>query len=71
MLRWAVIFLIISIVAGAFGLANVSQVARRISFVLFGLFFAGFLVLLVIALVVAGAMSAPFVAPPTLLASLR
>ncbi|OYX14120.1 MAG: DUF1328 domain-containing protein [Rhizobiales bacterium 32-66-8] len=38
MLKYAVIFLIISMLAGAFGFMNVSALARRISFVLFGIF---------------------------------
>ena len=52
MLNWAIVFLVISLVAGAFGLANISDLTRKISFVLFGLFFLGFLVLLGIALFV-------------------
>jgi uncharacterized membrane protein YtjA (UPF0391 family) len=52
MLRWAIIFLIISLIAGGFGFANVSGFARKISFILFGLFFLGFLVLLGFALLV-------------------
>jgi len=39
MLKYAVIFLIISFIAGALGLVNVSTVARRISMILFALFF--------------------------------
>lgn len=39
MFKFAVIFLIVSLVAGAIGLTNVSQVARRISMALFALFF--------------------------------
>jgi uncharacterized membrane protein YtjA (UPF0391 family) len=39
MLRFAIIFLIISLVAGALGLVNISTVARRISMFLFALFF--------------------------------
>jgi uncharacterized membrane protein YtjA (UPF0391 family) len=39
MFKFAVIFLIISILAGAVGLTNVSQMARRVSMVLFALFF--------------------------------
>ena len=39
MLRFAIIFLIISLIAGALGLVNISTVARRISMVLFALFF--------------------------------
>ncbi|MFL4977624.1 MAG: DUF1328 family protein [Xanthobacteraceae bacterium] len=39
MLRFAIIFLIISLIAGALGLVNISTVARRISMFLFALFF--------------------------------
>jgi uncharacterized membrane protein YtjA (UPF0391 family) len=39
MLKFAVIFLIISLVAGAFGLVNISDIARRISMILFAIFF--------------------------------
>ena len=39
MLRFAIIFLIISLIAGALGLVNISTVARRISMVLFAVFF--------------------------------
>ena len=39
MLKFAVIFLIISLVAGALGLITISTVARRISMFLFALFF--------------------------------
>ena len=39
MLKFAIIFLIISLVAGAFGLVNVSDIARRISMILFAIFF--------------------------------
>jgi uncharacterized membrane protein YtjA (UPF0391 family) len=38
MLKYAVIFLVISIIAGALGFMNISALARRISLVLFGLF---------------------------------
>jgi len=38
-LKFAVIFLIISLVAGALGLITISTVARRISMFLFALFF--------------------------------
>lgn len=47
MLKYAVIFLILSLVAGAMGFITVSQLARRISLVLFGVF-------LLMALVVVG-----------------
>ena len=38
MLKYAVIFLIISVIAGALGFMNISALARRISLILFGLF---------------------------------
>lgn len=38
MLKYAVIFLVISIIAGALGFMNISALARRISLVLFGIF---------------------------------
>jgi uncharacterized membrane protein YtjA (UPF0391 family) len=39
MLRLAIIFLIIALIAGALGLVDISTVARRISMALFALFF--------------------------------
>ena len=39
MLRYAIIFFIISLIAGALGLVTVSTIARRISIFLFALFF--------------------------------
>jgi uncharacterized membrane protein YtjA (UPF0391 family) len=39
MFRLAIIFLVISLIAGALGLVNISTVARRISMVLFAIFF--------------------------------
>lgn len=59
MLRYAVIFLVISLLAGGIGLTGVSALARRISFVLFGLFFLGFLALVGLALLVDKAMTVP------------
>ena len=46
MFKWAVLFLIISLTAGAIGLTGISVFARRIAMVLFALFFLGFLALL-------------------------
>jgi uncharacterized membrane protein YtjA (UPF0391 family) len=46
MFKFAAIFLIISLIAGAAGLTNISTVARRVSMVLFAVFFLGFLALL-------------------------
>ena len=39
MLKYAIIFLIISLIAGALGLTNVQFISRRISMVLFAIFF--------------------------------
>lgn len=40
MLKYAIFFLIVSMLAGAMGFMNISAVARRISLVLFGVFLA-------------------------------
>jgi len=64
MLRYAIIFLILSLVAGAFGLTNISALAKRISLILFALFFIGFLIVLGFAWLVAGAI-APSPSPAT------
>jgi uncharacterized membrane protein YtjA (UPF0391 family) len=45
MLKYAIVFLIISLIAGALGLTNVSQLAKRVSLVLFALFLLAFLAL--------------------------
>jgi uncharacterized membrane protein YtjA (UPF0391 family) len=55
-LRYAIIFLIISLVAGAFGLTNISVIAKRISLILFGIFFIIFLIVLGIALLLGEAL---------------
>lgn len=57
MLRWAIISLIISLIAGGLGFTNISVFAKKISLILFGLFFLGFLLLLGFAWLVAGAVS--------------
>ncbi|RAI39211.1 DUF1328 family protein [Rhodoplanes roseus] len=46
MLKYAILLLVVSLIAGAIGLTNVSRIAKRISMVLFALFFLGFLALL-------------------------
>jgi uncharacterized membrane protein YtjA (UPF0391 family) len=56
MFKYAVIFLIISLIAGALGLTNISVVAKRISLVLFGLFFLMFLLVLGLAFLVSEAI---------------
>jgi len=59
MLKFAVIFLVVSLVAGAIGLTNISAAARRISMILFGLFFLGFLLVIGLAVLVDNAMTGP------------
>ncbi|HZH51316.1 MAG TPA: DUF1328 domain-containing protein [Microvirga sp.] len=49
MLKWAVIFLVISLVAGALGFTGVASGARTIAKILFGIFLAMFLILLLLA----------------------
>jgi uncharacterized membrane protein YtjA (UPF0391 family) len=62
MLKYAIVFLIISIIAGALGLTNVSQLAKRISLVLFALFLLAFLALIGFAYLVGEAMAGSAVA---------
>lgn len=50
MLKFAVIALLVSLLAGAIGMTTVSTIAQRVSLILFGLFFLGFLLLLALAL---------------------
>jgi len=50
MLRWALIFLIIALIAGAFGFTGVAAGAVTIARVLFGIFLVVFVVLLVMGL---------------------
>jgi uncharacterized membrane protein YtjA (UPF0391 family) len=64
MLKYAIIFLVVSLIAGAIGMTNVSLVARRISLVLFALFFLGFLALVGFAYVVGEAISHSNLLPP-------
>lgn len=46
MLRYAIIFLVLSLIAGGLGLTNFSVVFKRISLAFFALFFLGFLALI-------------------------
>jgi uncharacterized membrane protein YtjA (UPF0391 family) len=46
MFKYAVIFLVISLIAGGIGLTNISVIATCLSMVFFALFFLGFLALL-------------------------
>ena len=56
MLRWALIFFVISLVAGALGFTGVASGARRIAKILFGLFLAIAVVVLLIALLIGHAV---------------
>ncbi len=62
MFKYAVVFLIISLIAGALGLTNVSQVAKRVSMVLFALFFLAF-ALMGFAYLVSEAIDRPTLTP--------
>lgn len=57
MFKYAIIFLVISLIAGALGFTNISQIAKRISMVLFAIFFIMFLLLLGFAWLVGEAIS--------------
>ena len=56
MLKWAIIFLVISLVAGALGFTGLAAGAARIAKILFGIFLAIFVILLVLAFVVGDAV---------------
>jgi uncharacterized membrane protein YtjA (UPF0391 family) len=58
MLKFAIVSLVVSLIAGAVGMTNTSVILRRISFALFGLFFLGFLALLAFAYLLGMAFSA-------------
>jgi uncharacterized membrane protein YtjA (UPF0391 family) len=49
MLKWALIFLVISVVAGALGFSGVASGAKTIAKVLFGLFLVLFILLILLA----------------------
>ncbi len=56
MLKWAIIFLVVSLVAGALGFTGIASGAARIAKILFGIFLAIFIVLLILAFVVGDAL---------------
>lgn len=58
MFKYAIFFLIVSLIAGGIGLTNISTIAKRISLVLFALFFLGFLALLGFAYLLGAAFNA-------------
>lgn len=57
MLRWAIIFLIISLIAGGLGFTGLAVGAARISKILFGVFFALFLLVILLAVLVGDLLS--------------
>lgn len=59
MLKWAIIFAVISLLAGLFGFSGVAAGAAGISKVLFGLTLVLFLIFLVLGLTVAKKVSGP------------
>ena len=60
MFKYTVIFLIVSLIAGAFGL---TQVAKRVSMVLFAMFFLVFLALMGFPYLASEAIDRPALAP--------
>ena len=69
MFRWAVICLVISLIAGGLGLTNVSVFAKRLSLIFFALFFLGFLALVGFAYLVSSAVYHSEIVPALLAAS--
>jgi uncharacterized membrane protein YtjA (UPF0391 family) len=67
--RWAVICLIISLLAGGLGLTNISAFAKRLSMIFFALFFLGFLALLGFAYLVGSALTHTELVPPLVMIS--
>ena len=57
MLRWALIFTVISLIAGLFGFTGLSEGAAGIAKILFGLFLALFLIFLLLGVTVAKKLS--------------
>lgn len=50
MLKWALIFLVVSVIAGALGFTGVAAGTAQIAKILFGIFLAIFVILLVLGL---------------------
>jgi len=58
MLKFAIVSLVVSLIAGGVGMTNTSAILRRVSIVLFALFFLGFLALLAFAYLLGAAFNA-------------
>ena len=63
MFKYTVIYLIVSLIAGVLGLTNVLQVAKRVSMVLFAMFFLVLLALRGFAYLASEAIDRPALAP--------
>jgi uncharacterized membrane protein YtjA (UPF0391 family) len=63
MFRWAVICLVISLLAGGLGLTGISGFAKRLSIIFFALFFVGFLLFLGATYLVVGAATSSQLMP--------
>jgi uncharacterized membrane protein YtjA (UPF0391 family) len=63
MLKWAIICLVVSLLAGGLGLTNISSFAKKLAMIFFGLFFLGFLALLAFAYLVVGAVASTDLLP--------
>jgi uncharacterized membrane protein YtjA (UPF0391 family) len=48
MLKWALIFLVIALIAGVFGFTDVEIVSATVAQVLFGVFLLGFIVIVAV-----------------------
>jgi hypothetical protein len=58
MLKFAIVSLVLSLMAGAVGMTNTSVLLRKVSLALFALFFMGFLALLAFAYLLGAAFNA-------------
>src|SRR5688572_11424251 len=54
MLKWAIIFLVISLIAGALGFSGVARGAATIAKVLFGIFLILFIIFIILAVTAVG-----------------
>jgi len=59
MLRWAVIFLIIALIAALFGFTDIAAASAGIAKILFGIFLVLFLVMVVLGLFAARRVTGP------------
>ena len=57
MLKWAIIFLVISLIAGAFGFTGIARGAATIAKVLFAIFLILFVVFLILAFTAVGVVT--------------